>query len=240
MGKRNKGVWATGFVAGIIGYFAVALVFAIINLVMGRSPFYTAALLGSSLFYGLTDPAALEIAVGPVAAFNAAHLVAFLSAGLITSWLFVLGERIPVVQYVAFAGLVLVGLNIYVGVAVVAWRVMGDAAWWQVGFAGSVAAIAMLVYLLRAHPVLAREMRDLPWEQPPEEVVREVRKAVSSAPTHVLSPEDVQVLAGTPATISTTDIERLLRSHHELQSEVDRLRDALVAADHWLDDGGRP
>lgn len=54
--------------AGLLGYATVVVLFAAINVVAGRSPFYTPAMFGSVLFYGLEDPSAVEIAPGPTAA----------------------------------------------------------------------------------------------------------------------------------------------------------------------------
>ena len=44
---------------------------------------------------------------------------------------------------------------------------LGPAAWWQVGVSGVGAALTMGWYLLRAHPVLRRELRELQWGENP-------------------------------------------------------------------------
>lgn len=48
--------------AGFVGYLSVVVIFGTWNVVAGRSPFHTAALLGEALIGGLRDPAALAMA----------------------------------------------------------------------------------------------------------------------------------------------------------------------------------
>ncbi|HSE02805.1 MAG TPA: hypothetical protein VLK35_01530 [Methylomirabilota bacterium] len=80
--ERQQGLWNSIY-TGLTGYLAVAVFFIVVDPLLGRGLFYTPALLGSALFYGLSDPAALTIQPGPVIAYNGAHLVVFLVLGLI-------------------------------------------------------------------------------------------------------------------------------------------------------------
>src|SRR6266699_2506500 len=50
-----------GFIAGLIGAAAVALWFLIVDVIAGR-PFFTPAMLGSAVFWGVHDPAEVEVA----------------------------------------------------------------------------------------------------------------------------------------------------------------------------------
>jgi hypothetical protein len=86
-------VLTQGLVAGLVGYAAVVLFFIVANLVAGRSPFHTAAALGSALFHGLSDPARLVIEPGPVLAMNGLHLVLSLAVGTVVAWLLSETER---------------------------------------------------------------------------------------------------------------------------------------------------
>jgi hypothetical protein len=86
-------VYAQGLVAGLIGYAMVAIVMAIANVILGRSPFHTAALLGSTMFYGLDDPSRLTIWAGPVLAYNGFHLLIFLGLGVVAAWFAHFAER---------------------------------------------------------------------------------------------------------------------------------------------------
>ncbi|MGD2135522.1 MAG: hypothetical protein PVF27_05145, partial [Gemmatimonadales bacterium] len=61
MRAETKQVLTGGLFAGLIGYGTVVLLFALINVLAGRSPFHTPAMFGAVLFYGLDDPAQLQI-----------------------------------------------------------------------------------------------------------------------------------------------------------------------------------
>src|SRR5574341_974981 len=61
-----------GLYASVIGYATVVVLVAILDAALGRSPFYTAALFGSAMFYGPVDPATLVVSPGPVLARSAA------------------------------------------------------------------------------------------------------------------------------------------------------------------------
>lgn len=68
-------VWFEGLVTGFLGYFTIVLFYGLLNLLIGRSFFHTAALLGRSLVEagpdgGIPDPA------GAILAFNGLHLLA--------------------------------------------------------------------------------------------------------------------------------------------------------------------
>lgn len=92
-------VLTQGLVAGLVSYAAVVLFFIVANLVAGRSPFHTAAALGSALFYGLSDPARLVIEPGPVLAMNGLHLVLSLAVGTVAAWLLFETERHHFIWY---------------------------------------------------------------------------------------------------------------------------------------------
>jgi hypothetical protein len=64
-----------GLVAGLIGYGTVAIVISGADVLAGRSPLYTAALLGSAYFYGAHSLAEVVVAPGPVFAYNGTHLI---------------------------------------------------------------------------------------------------------------------------------------------------------------------
>jgi hypothetical protein len=101
----------TGVTAGLVGYALVALLVGILDVALGRSFFYTASLLGESLFYGLRDPAAVVVWPGAVFAYNGVHLVAFLAVGIAGAWLARLAERGPELWYVGFVLFLLVALQ---------------------------------------------------------------------------------------------------------------------------------
>jgi hypothetical protein len=167
MNKRAQIVLLGGLYSGMIGYITVVVIMAAFNILGGRSPFHTAALFGMELFYGGGDPDSLVVSAGPVLAYNMAHLLAFLFFGTVASWLVVTGERNPILQYLLFAVLILIGFHAFAGLLVFALPLMGGGAWIQIGLASIVAAGLMGWYLLRAHPVLRSELKEIPWGSVP-------------------------------------------------------------------------
>lgn len=158
-----------GMFAGLLGYATIVVFFALLNLAAGRSIFYTAALFGSALFYGMDDPATLTIAPGPVLSFNMVHLLALLAIGLFTSWLVAEAEEHPVARYAILVALVFVAAHLYAGLLLFAQPLMAASGWWQIGLASVAAAAVMGWFLLRLHPKLRRELRELPMGEEEEE-----------------------------------------------------------------------
>jgi len=148
--------------AGLLGYATVVVLFAVINILAGRSAFYTPAMFGSVLFYGLEDPATLEITPGPVLAYNMVHVLAFLVIGMFTSWLVALSERYPVARYALFFALIFVGAHIYAALLVFADPLLAGAAWIHIGIVSVAAALVMGWYLLRQHPLLREQLKRVP------------------------------------------------------------------------------
>lgn len=147
-------------VAGLIGYGTVVVSFALFNVIQGRSVFYTAALLGSSLFYGLEDPRQLVIAAAPVLAFNGLHLLLFLVAGAFMAWLAGMAERIPHGWYLVVILFLIVMPHVF-GLPV--WfsdAIRTEIPLWYVVAATSAAAVGMGAYLLASHPRLRLALRE--------------------------------------------------------------------------------
>ena len=169
MRRETRFILNGGLVAGVIGYGTVVVVMAALNAVLGRSPFYTAALFGSALFYDLRDPAMLVITPGPVLAYNMAHMLAFLALGTGASWLVTLSERNPAAQYFVLVVLIFVAFHVYGALLLFAQPLLGLSGWWEIGVGSLAAAAAMGAYFWLAHPFLRRELREIPMgDLPPE------------------------------------------------------------------------
>jgi hypothetical protein len=153
--------------AGLIGYATVVVVVALLNVLAGRSPFYTAALFGGALFYHLRDPAQVVIAAGPVLSYNMVHMVAFLTLGLFASWMVGLAERFPAAQYFVLVLLVFVAFHVFGALGLFALPLLRGDTWWQVGIGSVLAALMMGWYLFTAHPFLRRELREIPMGETP-------------------------------------------------------------------------
>ena len=159
----------SGIATGLVGFAVVAFVIAVLNIDAGRSPFYTAALFGSALFYHLTDPATLVITPGPVFAYNALHLTVFLGVGLLVSWLVSVAERYPAVLYLVLFALLFVAAHMILALIMFAQPLLGTAGAWQVVLASLAAALTMAWYVWRTHPILQHELRDTPLGAVPED-----------------------------------------------------------------------
>lgn len=161
----------SGIVTGLIGYAVVAAVLAVLNVAAGRSPFHTAALLGSALFFHLTDPARLIITAGPIFAYNALHLLVFLGLGLAVSWLVSLAERYPAALYLILFPLLFVAAHMFLGLVIFAQPLLGATGAWQIGLGSVAAAVAMGWYTWRAHPLLRRDLHDVPLGEVPDDLL---------------------------------------------------------------------
>jgi hypothetical protein len=153
-------ILAEGIIAGFIGYLTVVVIISATDLLRGRSPFFTAAALGSVLFYGARQTAELVVQPGPVFAYNGVHLTVFLLFGVFMAWLASLSERGPQIWYLAFTFFVMVvphviGLPIWFQSAV-----RETVSVWFMIVATTVAAAVMTLYLWRKHPLIRREMTE--------------------------------------------------------------------------------
>lgn len=167
MRKQTGDVLIGGLYTGLIGYFTIVIFFFVLNLAAGRSPFHTAALLGSALFFDLRQPADLVVTAPPVLAFNMVHALVLLAAGMVMSWLVTLGERYPVSQWAILVALIFVGFHLFAAIQLFAGPIMGELGWLQIAVASVAAAAAMGWFLLERHPALRRELREIPMGEVP-------------------------------------------------------------------------
>ena len=158
MKDETRKILAQGLVAGLLGHVTVAIVFALTNLAGGRSIFYTPALLGASFFYGLTDPAQLQILPAYVFAYNGTHLIVFIAFGLIGSWLASIADRGWQLWYLAAFFFMFVTFHIF-GFIQLAARPLGDAfsdaTLWLAGFA---ATVVMATYFVTQHAPMRAQL----------------------------------------------------------------------------------
>lgn len=161
MQQSRASVWWQGFVAGLIGYAAVAVFFGVVNLVSGHSFFYTAAVLGHVLLG--TEPASASELVQPAAvfAYNGVHLLLFLVFGFVASWLVEETDRHPAFWYLVFFAF-LVGFFFNVAlVTVFTVPAPADAVpWGSIVAANLLAGLGMGTYLAGRHPGLRAEVED--------------------------------------------------------------------------------
>jgi hypothetical protein len=143
-----------GLIAGVVGYSATVVLFAVANLLMGRPVFHTAAVLGAALFYGVRDPMQVAVIPAYVLAYNGVHLIVFLALGLVGAALARLADRGAELWYVGLFFFIFVSFHLIATVQAVAYpmrSLISDAAIW---IAGITAGLLMVGSLLRTHPAI--------------------------------------------------------------------------------------
>jgi len=146
-----------GIIAGIIGASIVALWFLVVDSIAGR-PFFTAAVLGASLFDLLGAGFGGRGLFTHVAAYTVIHFAAFILIGIVAASIMNVLDRKPS-WIVGFIALFLVfELCVFAAVGVLSRSpLFGTIAWYQLGAANLLAAFFMGRYLWRAHHPLFEE-----------------------------------------------------------------------------------
>jgi hypothetical protein len=171
MGDGSRGptgpgdVLLEGMAAGLIGYATIALFFLIADPIGGRPLFHTPALLGSALFYGLADPAGLEIGAGPVLAYNGIHFLVFLLLGFVAAWFAHLSERLPVGWILTLNLTIFVLFHLFGAFVILTEPVRAAIPVGSAVGATVLAVAAMTAYILWVHP---RLRRGLAADEPPD------------------------------------------------------------------------
>lgn len=160
--RETKLILNGGLFAGLLGYGTVVVLFALFNVLAGRSPFYTPAMFGAVLFYGLDDPAALVVTPGPVLAYNMVHVLGYLALGMFGSWLVAKAEQYPIARFAVLFVALFVAAHLYAALIIFAEPLLAGGAWWRILIASVASAIVMGWWLLRLHPLLRAELARLP------------------------------------------------------------------------------
>lgn len=143
-----------GLIAGMIGYAVFVIWFAVVNVIAGQSPFYTAHVLGMALFR--FDPSAVAQSV---IAYNGLHLVASLLMGMIASFLVQEVDLHPNLWYIVMFMFV-AGLLYAVGLGgIIANEIAGAVSWIEVVIVNVLAALFSGGYLWKSHPRLKERVR---------------------------------------------------------------------------------
>jgi hypothetical protein len=158
MKPETRRIFEQGLVAGVLGHLTVALVFAISNIIGGRPLLYTPALLGASLFYGVSDPAQVDIRAAYVFAYNGAHLVVFLALGTIGAFLASIADRGWQLWYLGVFFFLFVAFHIFGFIQLMALPLRGsisDVTLWAAGLA---ATAVMAAYFVATHAPLRAQL----------------------------------------------------------------------------------
>lgn len=158
---RGHPLLMDGIVTGLVGGFAVAIWFLILDVMAGQ-PLYTPAALGSLVFLGANGPAGVELSAAVVAGYTALHFTAFAAAGLALTWLADQLERTPTFWLMALIALVILeGVFLAWALAFGSW-VLGALGGWSVVIGNVIAIASMAGWLWVMRPELRRELRAAP------------------------------------------------------------------------------
>lgn len=160
MNAQRQRLLGDGLAAGLIGYVLVAGFFVVLNLVAGRSPFYTAALVGEAIFSGLRDPSAVTLAAGPILAFNGLHILGYILFGFFAGWLVYETELHPQFWYLAFFLFLAATVLMFAVVLAIMTIVESPVPAWSVLVASLLAAVGMAGYLTGSHRSLVGTIRE--------------------------------------------------------------------------------
>jgi len=141
-----------GLTAGIVGAAIVALWFLAIDTIHGE-PLRTPALMGTA-FLRQSDVGAA------VLSYTAVHGLAFLTFGVVASFLIAAAERQPVFAFFLIILFTAFEVATFGAIIIVANWVLNEVAGWTIFVGNLLAAAAMLGYFFRRHRALASRLTD--------------------------------------------------------------------------------
>lgn len=147
-----------GFIAGLIGAAGVAAWFLVVDLVAGQ-PFFTPAMLGSAVFWGLRDPAAVEVTFPAVLGYTMLHIVLFALAGTVAAALAAMVDKFPTTLFIVVVFFAIFEVGFYIVVAILGQPLLGALAWSNVAIGNLIAALGMGYYLWQVHPHIREELQ---------------------------------------------------------------------------------
>lgn len=151
----QNATYREGISVGLIGAIAIAVWFAILDLVRG-DPLATPIMLGNSVG-SLFLSGELPSRAGAFLGYTIFHFTAFIILGLAFSWAVNKAERTPSV-IIGMVGLFVAFEVGWTGFTSVLAEGFGRLTWLQVLLANLIAAAAMGYYMWRQHPSLGRRV----------------------------------------------------------------------------------
>ncbi|MEX2531035.1 MAG: hypothetical protein WD960_09710 [Gemmatimonadota bacterium] len=148
---ETRRILKEGFIAGLVLYMTVALFFAGVNVLAGRSPFYTALVLGQPLLGAVPDPLDPSPTAPAVMAFNSVHLLASLALGAAAAVLVGAIEKMRGAWYVFFFIFVAGSIVTIVGLGVLTAETSHLLPWHSVATAHLAGAATTTAYLWWSH-----------------------------------------------------------------------------------------
>ena len=145
-----------GLIVGLIAYAAVALFYAMFDVLAARGALYTVNQLGLAVFRGLRDPSVLGLPIpidrAAVAMYTAVHLGASLAIGLTVVWLVERAEARPMRAQVMLLWIVAGFAFTIAVVGLLSTAIRPVLPWWSIVLANSFAVVLAGLYMMRRHP----------------------------------------------------------------------------------------
>jgi hypothetical protein len=142
-----------GVITGVIGAAIVALWFLVYDAWRGH-PLFTPALLGTAMFYGVSSPAGVQIATGPVIGYTIVHVLAFVGFGIVAACMMVASEHEAAIFVVFVTLFGVFEVFFFVVMRTLSHEMLGALGWWAILVGNFLASIGMLWFLVRGHPEL--------------------------------------------------------------------------------------
>lgn len=146
-----------GFIAGLLGAAGVAAWFLVVDSIAGR-PFFTPAVLGQALFWGLRDPAHASVTVPAVLGYTMVHIGGFVVVGVAAAAFAQGVESFPPILFLAVFAVTVFEFGFFLLLALVARPLLGALTWWSVALGNAIAVVAMVYYFWRTHPLLREKI----------------------------------------------------------------------------------
>jgi hypothetical protein len=146
-----------GITAGLLGAVTVAVWFLILDTLL-REPLYTPAALATVVLEGGGGPADVTITAGRVVGYTILHFAFFMLAGLLLDGMTEQVQRFPPLIFGLLILFVVYETLFVALVAILGAWVLSAIAWWSVLVGNLLAAVAMGLYMWRAHPGLAEKL----------------------------------------------------------------------------------
>jgi hypothetical protein len=158
MTRHHHSVVKEGLVAGLLGAFAVALWFLVLDVANGR-PLFTPSVLGQVLLLWRDTPDTTAIHAGAVILYTAFHFAAFILFAMAVVKLVHLAINVAIVRF----GLVMLFVVFEVFFLAFTYIFFANTRelfpWHATLIANTIAAAVMAVYLWYRHPALKRALR---------------------------------------------------------------------------------
>jgi hypothetical protein len=158
MAEEHHNFLREGVITGVIGATAIALWFLVVDIGGGR-PLYTPNFLGNGLVSVLGKTSMPDTMFVHVAAYTVFHYVAFIIVGVLLTVIVHQAARTPGILAGLLVALVVMTMGFYMIAAAFAHSALGGMAWPQIFVANLIAAVMMLGYLWRTHPLLSGHLK---------------------------------------------------------------------------------